>query len=421
MATYRRIGLIVHTGSRWGRSLARGAAARAHRAGAAWCHLFDLHRDLEALAGAELDGVIGQIWPAVVEPVRSLGVPVVDCTGLVSHSWTALTMDYAGLGAQGARHLLEGGRAGLLFVGPPDHTLAGRMAAGFCRAAGEAGVSGDWRVRVERCHRPGPGFAARVAALPRPAGIMVFGDAHAISVARACAEGGLAIPEAVAVMSVGDDELLCTLNHPPLTSLRLPGERLGAGGGAAADEPALARGDRSPGGPLERRAGLGGLQAGTRDLPRRLPAAVGFAGLRLGWVRFLVGRRTRGAALSRESVGPFSVQRLRPAESGMRKAESGQRPAASGKRQAESGKRRAASGKRRAESGERQAESGQRPAESGRISRKARKAHGEASFAPGLSGVIGTVNACLSSNDGNGGAILCVLRDLCERKMRVRG
>ena len=63
--------------------------------------------------------------------------------------------------------------------------------------------------------------------LPRP--ICMFGcnDDRAISVLEACKIAGLSVPEEVAVLGVDNDELVCNLSSPPLSSIELDFERVG--------------------------------------------------------------------------------------------------------------------------------------------------------------------------------------------------
>jgi LacI family transcriptional regulator len=61
--------------------------------------------------------------------------------------------------------------------------------------------------------------------LPRPAGIFACYDNRALQVLEACQLCELSVPGDVAVIGVDDDEVLCQLSNPPLTSV-LPNARL---------------------------------------------------------------------------------------------------------------------------------------------------------------------------------------------------
>lgn len=63
--------------------------------------------------------------------------------------------------------------------------------------------------------------------LPKPLGLMAANDARARHVLEACRRLGLRVPEDVAVIGVDNDELICNLAYPPLTSIVQGTEEIG--------------------------------------------------------------------------------------------------------------------------------------------------------------------------------------------------
>src|SRR6185312_7266444 len=63
--------------------------------------------------------------------------------------------------------------------------------------------------------------------LPKPVGVIAVHDLRALCVLDACRRRGLAVPEKVAVIGVDNDEPLCNLCDPPLTSVILDHEHMG--------------------------------------------------------------------------------------------------------------------------------------------------------------------------------------------------
>lgn len=94
---------------------------------------------------------------------------------------------------------------------------------------------GHFRARIEAAghalHRHEPPAGARDPAaetvalrrwlleLPKPVGILAAYDIRGQRVLDACRGAGLAIPDEVAVLGVDNDELLCELASPPLSSV----------------------------------------------------------------------------------------------------------------------------------------------------------------------------------------------------------
>jgi LacI family transcriptional regulator len=64
-------------------------------------------------------------------------------------------------------------------------------------------------------------------ALPRPTGVMACNDTRGQQVLNACRELGIAVPEEIAVVGVDNDELLCDLSSPPLSSVAPDTEGIG--------------------------------------------------------------------------------------------------------------------------------------------------------------------------------------------------
>jgi len=63
--------------------------------------------------------------------------------------------------------------------------------------------------------------------LPKPVGVLAANDVRARHVLEACRRFGLRVPDDVAVIGVDNDELICELASPPLTSIVQGTEEIG--------------------------------------------------------------------------------------------------------------------------------------------------------------------------------------------------
>src|SRR4029453_10165803 len=84
--------------------------------------------------------------------------------------------------------------------------------------------------------------------LPKPVGIFAGHDVWALQVVEACRLGGLRVPEDVAVVGVDNDDLICELARPSLSSVVVPAERVGYEAAALLER--LLAGARPPRGPV---------------------------------------------------------------------------------------------------------------------------------------------------------------------------
>jgi LacI family transcriptional regulator len=66
-----------------------------------------------------------------------------------------------------------------------------------------------------------------LAGLPKPVAIFACNDVRGQQVINACRERGIDMPGAVAVMGVDNDEMLCALSRPTLTSIEPDTRRIG--------------------------------------------------------------------------------------------------------------------------------------------------------------------------------------------------
>ncbi len=63
--------------------------------------------------------------------------------------------------------------------------------------------------------------------LPKPLGLIACNDLRAHQVLNACAQRGIAVPDEIAVIGADNDEVLCELSNPPLTSVDPDAHRMG--------------------------------------------------------------------------------------------------------------------------------------------------------------------------------------------------
>jgi LacI family transcriptional regulator len=73
----------------------------------------------------------------------------------------------------------------------------------------------------------GPAARDWVAGLHKPVGILAYNDGLALGLQRQCDAAGVTIPNDVALLGVDNDEVLCALTLPTLSSVRAPHRQCG--------------------------------------------------------------------------------------------------------------------------------------------------------------------------------------------------
>jgi LacI family transcriptional regulator len=151
--------------------------------------------------------------------------------------------DNAAIGRLGAEHLLGCGLQTLAFYGYPRGRTSGwseERAEAFRATAAAAGRPchvftgrhGDAR-RWEALQQE---LTAWLATLPKPVGLMACNDLRARHVLEACQRLGLTVPGDVAVLGVDNDQLICELTRPPLSSIDQGARRIGYEAAALLDQ-----------------------------------------------------------------------------------------------------------------------------------------------------------------------------------------
>jgi LacI family transcriptional regulator len=258
MAQLPRVALLIETSGVHGRRILQGIThyLRSHRS---WTLVLE-HGDNEptlprGLETRRLDGVISR-WsgPLVSEALLRLDAAVVDVSSRQPHfGLPRITTDDRAVGCLAAEHLLERRLQSFAFYGLEGELWSNCRRDGFCATVARAGYGVEvFETPLRGRHfRPSEAeldrFGRRLAALPRPVGVMVCKDLHGPYALDACHRSGLKVPDEVAVIGADDDELLCELHNPPLSSVICNPEQIGyeaaallehlmAGGKAACNE-----------------------------------------------------------------------------------------------------------------------------------------------------------------------------------------
>ncbi len=183
----------------------------------------------------------------VAAAMRGLTIPVVGVGG--GYGWYEpasgtpyIYTDNAAIGRLGAEHLLGCGFETLAFYGYPRTTTSGwseERAASFESAATQAGrpchVFTGRHATARRWEDLQDELMSWIAKLPKPVGLMACNDVRARHVLEACRSLGLRVPHDVAVLGVDNDEMICDLTSPPLSSIDQSARRIGYEAAAALD------------------------------------------------------------------------------------------------------------------------------------------------------------------------------------------
>ncbi len=235
----RRVAVVIEASNAYARRLLAGIHAhlRAHEP---WTVFLPEHGrgrpPLEALARWRGDGMIARIeTPAIARTVvalqRSQGVPVIDVSAArLVPGVPYVETDDAAIAAVAAEHFAERDFRQVAFLGDSRFRWSENRRMAFVTAATARAMTVAV-FRHVRGYDDDEAVEAWLVSLPKPVGLFCCYDLRGRQALDACRRAGIAVPDEVAVLGVDDDELLCGLSSPPLSSV-IPDAR-GAGRMAA--------------------------------------------------------------------------------------------------------------------------------------------------------------------------------------------
>jgi LacI family transcriptional regulator, galactose operon repressor len=215
----KQVALLIETSNAYGRGLLRGIMAyvREHEP---WAFRLTEHGRGEVgrneLAGWKGHGAIARIEnERVAAAVRQFRRPVVDVSAarlMPELPW--VETDDEAIARAAADHLLARGLRHFGYCGVDRFNWSRWRREAFRRYLAAAGLAcSDGPAEGTR------GLAEWVRALPKPAGVFACYDVRGREVLDACRQSEVEVPDQVAVVGVDDDELLCELSDPPLSSV----------------------------------------------------------------------------------------------------------------------------------------------------------------------------------------------------------
>jgi LacI family transcriptional regulator len=239
MSRIPKVILLIESSRASGRAMLCGIANYAHHHGP-WSFFWepgDLEMGWTKLRAVEADGIILRDTEKV-EEVLECGLPAV----VVGHRQTEIqglvnvVTDSPAVGRFGAEHLLACGFKHFAFCGYArtqientawseirrDHFSTRIQEAGFNRppyfelSLGAKDWSKDRRALAEW-----------LKSLPKPVGLMACNDDCSQRVMEACKEADLSVPDKVGVIGADNDEVICGLTNPPMSSVEINFERAG--------------------------------------------------------------------------------------------------------------------------------------------------------------------------------------------------
>lgn len=241
----RTIALIIDTVGSYGRGLLSGVA-RFVQTHIGWQVIYEERKGNDNLpkwlVRGSCQGVLARVRDQrQLSSLRRLGVPLVSL-GEVPHQTDVVTeilSDHRMIGQLAAEHLIERQLRHFGFYGSGGAVFSDLRLEGFrTYLTGQTHqthifLEEKWDPGVSRYKRRGDPFWEDaqlnhwLEQLPKPIGIMACNDYFGRLLLSACRRNGVHVPNEVAVIGVDNDEIICDLAVPPLSSVDPAADAIG--------------------------------------------------------------------------------------------------------------------------------------------------------------------------------------------------
>jgi LacI family transcriptional regulator len=253
------VALLIETSRTYTRKLLRGVKRYMSEHGP-WSVFMEL-RALDSKVPPWLrnwrgDGILSRSYgQEMVDAIAATKVPAVELrASKLRHKMPFVGVDNHALGQLVAEHLLERGFRNFGCYEIDIEAFFEERRDNFVQTLADRGFKCDCYRSAERSEQPSQWERQQgelidwIKSLPKPVGIMACTDQLGFWLLDACSRAEIAVPEEVAVVGVEDDEVLCEMATPPMSSVQFSAVRTGYEAAVLLDR--LMQGESPPDKPL---------------------------------------------------------------------------------------------------------------------------------------------------------------------------
>lgn len=242
-----KIILLTDFGEEYGTNLLKGVTRYSQEHGPfAFCRMPTYYRETRGMDGIlkwakewKANGILGQFYNnANLEALLREGIAVVAQDFKERHKNVPnISGDYKRVGIMGAEYFLQKGYKNFAFYGFKNIVWSRERGQAYEERLKQEGYTvhyfehkRQFKSRELWYYKPSA-LSKWLKSLPKPIALMTCDDNQGLHITEACRLAKIRIPEEVAVLGVDNDEILCNLSDPPLSSI---GQNVVKGGYEAA-------------------------------------------------------------------------------------------------------------------------------------------------------------------------------------------
>lgn len=174
------------------------------------------------------DAIIGKLETNTIDFQKELNIPVV----LLNYHWRStrysnLTGDYHNEGRIAAQFFKEKLFTEYAFFGFKDVVWSEERMEGFEREVRSFGGNFHSFMSLTVSDEMRSELARWLKQLPKPIALFCCDDERALFVSETCRMSGISVPSEISLLGVDNDELMCSISDPPISSIPLQVEEAG--------------------------------------------------------------------------------------------------------------------------------------------------------------------------------------------------
>ena len=230
---FPQVAILVSTVHGWGRRIIKGILSYANEVGPwhVWINSDTTDRLKKLPNGWRGDGIIARVsTPELVSNIRESGLPAVNVADASIQGFSApcVRTDDAAATRMAADFFTDRGFRNIAYIGPRHSANPIWYGQAFREALLERGIElHEYTSRDSVSLESDPMLIKWLLALPKPAGILVWGQGYGLLVVDSCLEAGISVPHDIAVLCGSYDELLSYACFPALSGILSPTEQIG--------------------------------------------------------------------------------------------------------------------------------------------------------------------------------------------------
>ena len=196
-------------------------------------HLIDQTKDnsMEIIRMAKkfkVDAILG-LWHNInVEEAKKLNIPIFLRTYTkVYEDFPMLTGHYKDFGAYAANFFINQNFSNYAFIGMKDILWSTSRFEGYSEQIAASKKVNTHRYDVENFKNEIDSISKWLRSLPKPAALLACNDFMARQVTEICQMESIRIPEDISLLGVDNDEFVCNISSPTISSIKLNFEKHG--------------------------------------------------------------------------------------------------------------------------------------------------------------------------------------------------